>query len=333
MRDISLIDQFGRIHDYLRISLTERCNLRCSYCMPEEGIELRNKSHFMSTEEVIKLAEIFVELGVKKIRLTGGEPLVRKDISEIILGLSKLPVEIAISTNGVLVDKYIDLFNEAKIKSVNVSLDSLHPDKFKSISRRDEFHKVKKNIDLLIHSNFRVKVNAVIIKNSNDDEIVEFIKWTKDHTVQIRFIEFMPFSGNNWNWNKGLSNDIILANISDYFTPLPILKLETKSNETAKCYKIDGFKGSFGFISTVSNPFCADCNRIRLTADGKVKNCLFASNEMDLLSPLRTGADVKSIIKECIWQKKAERGGMDSFKSLSNPEQHTRNRSMVAIGG
>lgn len=324
----NITDQFGRVHDYLRISLTERCNLRCFYCMPEEGIPLRPKSQFMTKEEVIRMAETFVSLGIKKIRLTGGEPLVRNDAKEIIESLSKLPVELAITTNGVLADKYIDTFISSRLKSVNVSLDSLQKERLNKITRRDYFDMILSNIQLLIKNNFHVKLNAVIMRGVNDDEIIEFIEFTKNNNVHFRFIEFMPFDGNKWDWSKGLSYkeilDMVKLNYRNNFS-----RIEDRKNDTSKNFRVHGYKGTFAIISSVTNPFCDTCNRIRLTADGKIKNCLFSDSEIDLLSAMRNGKDIAPMIRETIWFKKSMRGGMNTLADFGTQ----KNRSMVAIGG
>ncbi|MEK6616880.1 MAG: GTP 3',8-cyclase MoaA [Bacteroidota bacterium] len=324
----NITDQFGRVHDYLRISLTERCNLRCFYCMPEEGIQLRPRSEFMTNEEVVAMAKIFVSLGVKKIRLTGGEPLVRNDAKEIIKELSQLPVEIAITTNGILVDKFIDNFISSGLKSVNVSLDSLQREKLNKITRRDYFDTILSNIHLLIKNNFHVKLNAVIIRDVNDNEIIDFIEFTKDNNVHFRFIEFMPFDGNKWDWSKGLSYkeilDMVKLNYRNNFS-----RIEDKKNDTSKNFRVNGYKGTFAIISSVTNPFCDRCNRIRLTSDGKIKNCLFSDSETDLLSVMRRGEDIVPIIQETVWHKKLMRGGMNTLVDLGKQ----KNRSMVAIGG
>ena len=211
----NITDRFGRVHDYLRISLTERCNLRCFYCMPEEGIELRDKSEMMTAEELLFIAKTFVDLGIKKIRLTGGEPLIKKDAELIIRELGKLPIELAITTNAVIVHRFIDVFKEAGIKAVNVSLDSLDEDRFNSISRRNYFKEIKKNIDLLTANDFHVKINVVVIRGVNDDEIIDFVQWSKNENVHIRFIEFMPFDGNNWNTEKKVSYKEILKIVEE----------------------------------------------------------------------------------------------------------------------
>ncbi|MGB3342270.1 MAG: GTP 3',8-cyclase MoaA [Aequorivita sp.] len=327
-----ITDKFNRVHDYLRISLTERCNLRCSYCMPAEGIQLRPRSEFMTAEEVIKMAEIFVSLGVKKIRLTGGEPLVRKDAEEIITGLSQLPVELAISTNGILVDKYIETFKSCGLKSINVSLDSLKKEKFNTITRRDHFDEIMSNINLLMKNDFHIKINVVLIKGVNDDEICDLVEWMRDKNIHVRFIEFMPFEGNKWDWSKGISFKDIMTKIESRYGD-NVMKLKDGKNDTAKSYSIKNYKGTFAIISSVTNPFCDTCNRMRLTADGKIKNCLFSGTETDLLSAMRNGKDIIPMILESIWNKKAVRGGMNSFEDFSDPSKNQKNRSMISIGG
>jgi molybdenum cofactor biosynthesis protein A len=326
-----IVDSFGRIHDYLRISLTERCNLRCFYCMPEDGIELRDKKEFMSTEELLLISKKFVDLGVKKIRLTGGEPTIRKDFSNIIRELGKLPVELGITTNAVIIDKYIEDLKAAGVKSINVSLDSLKEDRFNAISRRSYYSKIRENIDLLIANDFKVKVNVVVIKGTNDDEVIDFVQWSMNEKIQIRFIEFMPFDGNNWNWEKKVSYKEILEKVVDYFGEENFEKIQDGPNDTTRNFRLKGAIGTFGIISSVTNPFCDTCNRIRLTADGKLKNCLFSQSETDLLSALRAGELIEPMILKNCWNKAKERGGYASFETTEIPR--FKNRSMVAIGG
>ncbi|MCC6542620.1 MAG: GTP 3',8-cyclase MoaA [Flavobacteriales bacterium] len=333
MTHTELIDRFGRRHDYLRISLTERCNLRCVYCMPAEGIMLRPREQFMRTDEVLAIARIFTDMGVKKIRLTGGEPLVRKDAAHIIRELGRLSVEMAITTNGVLVDEYIDVFEEAGLRSVNVSLDSLRPERMRAISRRDPFARTMANIRLLQDRGFHVKVNMVVMRGVNDDEVTDLMAWSRNEPVHVRFIEFMPFDGNRWDWSKGVSGEEILARATERFGATGYERLTDRPNDTARNYRLVDGQGTFAVISSVTNPFCDTCNRIRLTADGKLKNCLFGRHETDLLSALRSGADIKELIIGSVLNKKAVRNGMDSFEQLADPAQHGANRSMVAIGG
>ena len=197
-----IIDSYKRVHNYLRISLTDNCNLRCFYCMPEEDYEFTPHAQLMQVNEIETLAKIFVAEGVNKIRLTGGEPLVRKDAAQIIRSLSKLPVNLTMTTNGTRLHEFIEVLEEANIRSLNISLDTLQPDKFQLVTRRDQFKRVYDNIQLLIRKNFHVKVNMVDMKGFNENEILDFVEWTRNEPVHVRFIEFMPFSGNRWTSNK-----------------------------------------------------------------------------------------------------------------------------------
>ncbi|MFC4722061.1 GTP 3',8-cyclase MoaA [Geojedonia litorea] len=328
-----LQDTFGREHSYLRISLTELCNLRCTYCMPAEGVQLSPKAHIMTFEEVYTIAKTFVEHGVTKIRLTGGEPLVRKDVDVILKKLATLPVELAISTNAVTVDRFIDTFKACGIKNINVSLDSLNPEKFNQITRRNDFKKVYENIHLLVQEDFKVKLNAVLMKNFNDNEIIDFIELTKELPISVRFIEFMPFDGNKWNKEKMVSYAEVMEIVNSAFDENTVIRIQDAPNDTSKNYKIEGYKGSFAVISSVTNPFCDSCNRLRLTANGRIKNCLFSSTESDLLTPLREGKDIEPIIQKAVQAKFKIRGGMDTLEKLEEPKLHTQNRSMITIGG
>lgn len=328
-----LQDTFGRVHNYLRISLTENCNLRCTYCMPEEGIQLTPKSHIMTEDEIFEIASTFVNFGVNKIRLTGGEPLVRKDAKSIIKKLATLPVELTLTTNGLLVHEFINTFKEAGIKSVNVSIDSLQKDKYTKITRRDKLELLLSNIQLLINNNIQVKLNVVLIKELNEDEILDFIELTKCQNIQIRFIEFMPFDGNQWDKRKLVSQDDILQEILTKFNKVDVIRLEDKKNDTARNYKISNYFGSFAIISSVTNPFCDSCNRIRLTADGKLKNCLFSNTETSLLDELRAGHSLIPLIKQNINLKLKTRGGLVDNEMFYNPTNISKNRSMIAIGG
>jgi GTP 3',8-cyclase len=325
-----IADSFGRIHDYLRISLTDNCNFRCFYCMPEEDYDFTPASRLMQPSEVLAIAQTFVAQGVKKIRLTGGEPLVRKDAAEIILGLGKLPVELVITTNGTRIAELLPVLLEAGIKTINISLDTLQPDKFFLITRRDVFHQVKSNIELLLQHKITVKINMVVMKGLNDGEIKDFIDWTKHNPIQIRFIEFMPFTGNKWTSNKMFSLKEILETVAQDFI---VLAVESAPNDTAKAFMIPGHEGSFAIISTMTAPFCSTCNRMRLTADGKLKNCLFSVGETDLLTAHRSGNDILPLIKASIWAKEKELGGQlgKHFENL-DPQALT-NRSMITIGG
>ncbi len=323
MSDNQLYDTFAREHNYLRISLTDACNLRCTYCMPDEKVSVTPFNKMMSADEIFGIASVFVKMGVTKIRLTGGEPLVRKDADFIIRKIAELPVELTISTNAVLVDQFIGVFKQANIKSINVSLDTLNEEEFFAITKRGDFEKIRQNIFLLLENNFKVKVNMVVMRGINEHAILDFINLTKNFPIDVRFIEFMPFSGNAWNKDKVFSQQDMLNLIrKKYF----FIKLEDEPNDTAKKYIVPNHQGTFGFISTVTEPFCGTCNRLRLTADGKMKNCLFSENETDLLSAYRNGNDIEEMITKNLLSKKQALGGHFDFENIEN-------RSMIKIGG
>lgn len=325
-----ILDAHNRIHNYLRISLTDNCNLRCFYCMPEEEYDFTPASRLMQKAEIDALARTFVAQGVKKIRLTGGEPLVRKDAADIILSLSRLPVELTLTTNGTRVHSFIDVFREAGIRSLNISLDTLQSDKFLLVTRRDQFSLVKNNIQLLLEQGFHVKLNVVVMQGLNDTEILDFIAWTKDTPVHVRFIEFMPFSGNRWTSNKVVTLQQILDTIAQRYDFLP---LKGDAHDTAKKFIVPGHAGTFAVISTMTAHFCGDCNRMRLTADGKLKNCLFSQTETDLLTPLRNGEDVLPLIHQSILSKAKQLGGQLPADFQNLQAEALLNRSMITIGG
>ena len=328
-----LTDSFDRAHTYLRISLIERCNLKCTYCMPEDGIPLSPRNYLMTYEEVYTIAKTFVEHGVTKIRLTGGEPFIRKDIHVILKKLASLGIELSITTNAVLVDKYISVLKEYEIKTINVSLDTLNRGKFSQITRRNEFERVYKNVLLLIKEGFKVKINVVLIKGFNENEIINFIELSKHYPVTVRFIEFMPFNGNKWDLSKLVSYAQIMDMVHAHYSKASIKRIQDAPNDTSKNYKVSDYKGSFSVISSVTNPFCDSCNRIRLTANGKLKNCLFSDGEEDLLTPLRQGIDIEPIIHRNVMSKKKIRNGLETIESFQEQDAHSKNRSMIAIGG
>lgn len=325
-----LIDQYNRAHDYLRISLTDNCNLRCFYCMPEEDYAFMPNQRLMQKDEIVQLATLFVQNGVKKIRLTGGEPLVRKDAAAIIEELGKLGVNLTMTTNATRIHLFINELKEAGINSLNISLDTLQKEKFQLLTRRDQFNQVRNNIDLLLSHGFKLKINVVVVKGMNEHEVLDFIAWTKETPIQIRFIEFMPFDGNKWNSDKLITFQEMLEIIGKEYTIAPA---RNDPNDTSKQFSIESHAGSFAVISTMSAPFCNTCNRIRLTADGKIKNCLFSSEETDLLTALRSGENILPLIEDSIFKKHKELGGQFSndFEKINAELLH--NRSMIAIGG
>lgn len=329
----TLQDSHGRDHKYLRISLVERCNLRCFYCMPSEGVQLTPKSHIMAYEEVYDIAKVFVSKGVTKIRLTGGEPLIRKDISFVLEKLASLPVELSMTTNAVIIHKFIDTLKLYRVNNINVSLDSLVKERFHEITFRDYFDIVYKNILLLVKERFNVKINVVLMRDVNDDEVIDFINLTQELPISVRFIEFMPFDGNKWDITKLVSYKEVMNKVNTSFTEHDIERLADAPNDTARNFKIKGYKGSFAIISSVTNPFCDSCNRLRLTANGQLKNCLFSKTESDLLTRLREGKPIESIIWKTVQSKAKVRGGMNTLAKLQEPKLHSQNRSMTTIGG
>jgi cyclic pyranopterin phosphate synthase len=298
--------------------------------MPEEEYEFTPASRLMQVNEIVAIAQTFVDLGVTKIRLTGGEPLVRKDAAEIITRLAALPVQLTITTNATRLHDFVDVIKQAGIKSINISLDTLQKDRFLLMTKRDQFEQVMKNINLMIDNGIHVKVNAVVIKGLNDSEINDFVRMTKEQPIHVRFIEFMPFTGNRWNSDKVITWQQILAQVSSEFEVMPI---EREKHETAKKYTVPGHLGTFAVISTMSAPFCGDCNRMRLTADGKMKNCLFSNTETDLLTPFRKGDDIVPLIYQSIKDKKHALGGQFTTEMEKIETSKLENRSMITIGG
>ena len=325
-----IVDNYNRIHTYLRISLTDNCNLRCFYCMPEEDYEFTPTAKLMQAHEIETLARTFVDLGVNKIRLTGGEPLVRKDAADIIMRLSRLGINLTLTTNATRLHDFVTVLKQANVRSLNISLDTLEADKFTMITRRDQFRQVYENIQLMLKNDFHVKVNMVVMKGFNDGEINHFIEWTREEPVHVRFIEFMPFTGNRWTSNKVVTWQEILQTIQSKYSFLP---LQNDKHDTAKAYQVPGHAGTFAVISTMSSPFCSGCNRIRLTADGKMKNCLFSKQETDLLSALRNGDDVRPLIHQNIRSKAKELGGQFNTDFEHLHAEDIDNRSMITIGG
>uniref|UniRef100_A0A493U2N2 Molybdenum cofactor biosynthesis protein 1 n=1 Tax=Anas platyrhynchos platyrhynchos TaxID=8840 RepID=A0A493U2N2_ANAPP len=293
-----LTDSFGRQHNYLRISLTEKCNLRCQYCMPEEGVQLTPKSELLTAQEIITLARLFVKEGVEKIRLTGGEPLIRPDVVDIVGQLNKLEglKTIAITTNGINLARLLPRLKEAGVNAVNISLDTLVPAKYEFIVRRKGFHKVMEGIHKATELGYHpVKVNCVVMRGFNEDELLGFVEFTKDLPLDVRFIEYMPFDGNKWNFKKMVSYKEMLDTIKQRWPELE--KLPCEASSTAKSYKVPHFQGQISFITSMSEHFCGSCNRLRITADGNLKVCLFGSSEVSLRDHLRSGASQEELVE------------------------------------
>jgi cyclic pyranopterin phosphate synthase len=301
--------------------------------MPAEGIELSPKENIMRAEEIIAIADKFVKLGVNKIRLTGGEPLVRKDFTFIAESLNAMNVKLALTTNGILLNEYFDLFDKIQLHKINVSLDTLKEEKFSKITRREYFQRVTSNIEGLITRGIHPKINVVLIRGVNDEEIIDFIDLSHQWNTTVQFIEFMPFQGNKWDGSKTITAKEILEKVKMNYGEENVFKSEDAFHDTSRKYAIRGRQGNFGIISTVSNPFCDTCNRIRLTANGRIKNCLFSQSETDLLTAYRAGENLESLIIDSVMNKKKQRGGIEDFNEDNGRALADKNRSMILIGG
>ncbi|USW50171.1 Putative molybdenum cofactor biosynthesis protein A [Septoria linicola] len=289
-----LTDNFNRQHDYLRISLTERCNLRCTYCMPSEGIQLSPDREILTTPEIYYLSALFVNQGVNKIRLTGGEPTVRKDIVPLMQQIGSLRrnglKELALTTNGISLHRKLDDMVEAGLTGVNISLDTLDPLQFPLLTRRNGFNAVMKSINRVQEMNklgagVKLKINCVAMRGVNDDQILKFVEMTRDQDVEVRFIEYMPFGGNKWAQKKMLPYDEMIELIQARYPTLA--RLRDAKNDTSKTWQIPGFKGRVGFITSMTHNFCGTCNRLRITSDGNLKVCLHGDAEVSLRDLLR----------------------------------------------
>jgi len=327
----SLIDRYGRDHTYLRISVTERCNLRCTYCMPAHGIELKPRSDLLTYDEIERLSAIFSSLGVRKIRITGGEPLVRSGIEQLCGRLSALSGidTLAISTNGTLLEKKANALREAGVGNINISLDSLREDRFEKITLRSGHADVLHGIGSAIDAGFpSIKINAVIIRGFNDDELLDFVEFARELSVSVRFIEYMPFPGNNWCESQFISFYEMKHRIESKYSLTPVKRNEPVPGP-AKEFRVENSNASVGFINTMSEDFCGDCNRIRLTADGRLRTCLFANDGIDLKRLLRSGASrdvIEDSIRAAVLLKWEKHPGHEELMT-------NQDRVMTAIGG
>lgn len=311
-------DRFGRDITYLRISVTDLCNLRCKYCMPESGVKSLCHSDILSIEEIVEIVKVASKNGIKKIRLTGGEPLVRRGFINLCKQISKIDEieDIAITTNGVYLKDMADELFENKVRRINFSLDTLIKEKYNDITRRNDFDKTMESLFYAIKKGFKVKINVVLIGGFNDDEIQDFVNLANEYELEVRFIELMQIGETaNWSKDKFVSNKIVLEKV-------PKLEFDGVSG-VAKIYKIKGQKGRIGLISPISCSFCEDCNRIRLTSDGKLKPCLHSKDEINLKG--LSGEELEEVFKKGIFEK-PEKHHLEDGKSESA-------RDMNKIGG
>lgn len=286
-----LIDAHGRTHDYLRVSLTDRCNFRCLYCMPDEGVEWKPKDEIMSLEEIEQIIRLFVRLGVKKVRLTGGEPSVRKRYIDLIARLTP-HVPVYLTTNGSTLVEHAQHLAEAGLSGVNISLDSLSAERFHKITRRDELDRVLGGIEQAVSAGLNPKINVVVMRGMNEDEVAGFVRHFADQPVQVRFIEFMPFLGNQWR------PDIVVpyAEMRDLLGEFDLQPLPGQATDVAKDFTIPGHQATVGFVTSVTESFCGGCNRLRVTAEGQFKTCLFLPPRTSLRDAMRSGMPEEELV-------------------------------------
>lgn len=326
-----LIDNFGRKISYLRLAVTDRCNLRCQYCMPAHGINIVERKELLTYKEMYRITRVLSELGVNKVRLTGGEPFVRKDFIKFLemLDYNDLLDEINITTNGALISQHIERIEQLKVKSINLSLDSLNREKFAEITRRDVFDEVYKTLEKLEKSSLNLKLNVVVQSGINTDEINDFVELTKHKNIAVRFIEEMPFNGVGqkqgkevWDYTK------ILQNIESGYSNID--KLVDKKSSTSRNFKIDNYTGTFGIIPAFTRTICGDCNRIRVTSTGEFKNCLFDDGVFNIRDFIRDGAtndDLKKLFLSIVAKKLKD--GFEAEKQRNSDVSE----SMSTIGG
>ena len=321
-----LIDRFGRTFNYLRIALNEMCNLRCIYCMPEGGIPFKPKNEIMTTEEILRIVTIVSELGVNRIRFTGGEPLLRRDIVKLIENTSMISGidSVHMTTNGVLLNRLAETLQRSGLSGINISIDTLNPEKYIQITRRDEVMRALEGLEAAKTVGIpSIKVNAVALRGFNDNEIVEFVELTKNYPLTVRFIELMPFDAHQiWKTGKFFSGEHIQKELKDHF---PNIKITDGTATEHSVFQVPDYAGKIAVIPSYSRNFCGNCNRIRITADGKIRNCLYAHNEFNLKDLMRSGAreeEMKELILSAMWKKlfdgwTAQRSGNDSRKSMT----------------
>jgi GTP 3',8-cyclase len=326
-----LVDGHGRPIGDVRVSVTDRCNFRCQYCMPAEGLPWLSRDEVLTFEEIERLVRLAVEMGIEDVRLTGGEPLVRRDFPVLLGMLARLDglEDLSLTTNGYLLERDADALVEAGLQRVNVSIDSLQRDRFFQMTRRDSLPQVLRGLEAIarhpeVHP---VKVNAVAMRGFTEEEALPFADFARSTAFQVRFIEFMPLDADrSWEPESVLTGEEIRAIIERVH---PLDELPRERSATARVYRFRDGRGEIGFINPVSEPFCADCDRIRLTAEGKLRTCLFSLHETDLRAPLREGAtddELEQIVRGAVWRKELKHHvGEDGFRQPP--------RTMSAIGG
>jgi GTP 3',8-cyclase len=323
-----LADTFGRVHSDLRISVTDRCNIRCFYCMPETGAEFAPISSLLSFEQIVKFVSVALPLGINKIRLTGGEPLLRPKLPDLVESLSEFPAirDLALTTNGVLLAGSAQPLFDAGLRRLNIHLDTLDRERFRQITRRDDLGRVMAGLDAALKAGYEViKLNAVAVKGMTEPDVLSLVRFGRERGIEVRFIEFMPLDAQQiWSLDQVLTADDMIGMLSREFGPLtPVPDADPRAPATEYEFA-DGYR--VGFIASVSRPFCLNCNRLRLTSDGKLRNCLFAVEETDVRSLLGSPMELETAIRSNIWNKWA--GHEINQRSFVAPQ-----RPMYSIGG
>jgi cyclic pyranopterin phosphate synthase len=328
MTENLLIDSFGRKHTYLRISVTDRCNLRCTYCMPHEGMVWKKRAELLTYEEILRLSKIFTAMGIAKIRLTGGEPMVRKDLTFLVNELSRIDglETLAMTTKATQLAEHAADLKASGLQALNISLDTFKSERFRAIARTDDLNRVMAGIEKAIECGFEsLKLNTVVMAGVNDDEILDFVAFARTNKINARFIEYMPFKDNHWSQSQVVTFKDMKAKIEEHYRLIPKV---SEASAVAKDFYIEG-GGQVSFITSMSESFCSTCNRLRLTADGSVKSCLFYPAEINLRDAIRSGAG------------DLELRGMILYSLMQKPEAHppaeeiaaADNRAMIEIGG
>lgn len=327
-----LIDSFGRLHNNLRISVTDRCNIRCFYCMPADNVEFMPRAELLTFEEIERVVRVGTTLGIDRVRLTGGEPLVRRDLHKLVSHLAAIPEikDIGLTTNGVLLAEQARLLRDAGLRRLNISLDALDPEVFRKVTRRDSYDKVIEGIAAARAAGFSpIKLNAVSVKGLTEDQIIPFAELARDTDTEVRFIEFMPLDADSqWQRDQVLLAADIKSVIESAFGKLQAVP-SSNPNAPAQDFEFADGRGRIGLIASVSQPFCGTCNRFRLTAEGKLRNCLFSMEETDVRGLLRDGGTNEQIgdaMLNCIAAKKAGHG-------INTPDFVQPDRPMYSIGG
>jgi len=324
-----LRDGHGRLIRDLRVSVTDRCNFRCQYCMPAEGLPWLERAEVLTFEEIERLVALFAAMGVRDLRLTGGEPLVRREFPRLASMLAPLVDDLSVTTNGFLLERDAEALVRAGIDRFNVSIDSLQRDRFFEMTRRDSLPRVLRGLEVLAQfpEAHPIKVNAVALRGFTEDEVLPFARFARSHPYEVRFIEFMPLDADHaWSLDRVLTGEEIRAAIDAVY---PLEPEPREPSATARVYRFADGRGRIGFINPVSEPFCGDCDRVRLTADGKLRTCLFSLRETDLRGPMRAGADdaeLERVVREAVWRKELKH-------RVNEPGFVQPARTMSAIGG